>query len=266
MRLPISVTIITLNEEKNIARAIKSALPYASEVIVVDSGSSDKTVEIACALGAKVHHQNWLGYGAQKNIAQGLATQDWVFSLDADEEIPVALWNEISKALPKTDSNAQGGPSGFRIPRKSFYLGKWILHGGWYPNPLIRLAKRSQAKWTLPEVHEELEVSGTVLDLSEPLLHYPFEDLREQIRTNVKYSWLGSQDLIQMGKNPSVAKMLLKPFGKFCETYFWKLGFLDGLAGLMISINAAHSVFLKYAYLVETKLNQRSKSIENPEP
>ncbi len=253
-RPPISVTIITLNEEKNIARAIES-VRWAEEIVVVDSGSTDRTCQIAKDLGAKVLQNAWQGYGQQKNFAQAQCKHDWILNLDADEEVPPELAEEIQTRLRALDESSP--VRGFYLPRKTYYLGRWIMHGGWYPNYLVRLADRRSARWTEPAVHEELKVEGGLQYLNQPLFHYTFSNIQDQIMTNLNYSKRGFQELIKRGQQPSLNKLVYKPIGKFIETYFLKCGFLDGLPGFIISVNAAHSMFLKYAYLIEEKLNRR---------
>lgn len=251
----ISVTIITLNEEHNIARAIQS-VKWADEVLVVDSGSVDKTVEIAKSLGARVLHQSWLGYGGQKNFAQRNAKNDWVLNIDADEEVSAELSQQIQSALKGLPENSP--IKGFSFPRKTFYLGRWIMHGGWYPNELVRLADRRFASWSEPHLHEALEVRGQIVRLDTSLQHYTFRTIQDQILANLRYSKLGAEELVKRGKKSSIPLLLIKPLGKFIETYLWKRGFLDGIPGLIISINAAHSMFLKYAYLIEAGIHHES--------
>jgi glycosyltransferase involved in cell wall biosynthesis len=251
-KLPVTVTIITLNEEKNLPRAIKST-GWADEILVVDSGSTDNTVETAKALGARVIHNPWPGYGKQKNFAQSQAGNDWVLNIDADEEISEPLARQISEALSAVASG-KSPARGFFFPRKTFYLGRWIRHGGWYPNHLVRLANRKDARWTEPSVHEELKVNGEVRGLEEPILHYTFSSIQDQILTNLQFSKLGFIELKKKGQRRSLVRLMLKPIGKFIETYFLKKGFMDGLPGFIISVNASHSMFLKYAYLIEAEL------------
>lgn len=255
-KTPISVTIITLNEEKKIAAAIES-VTWADEVIVVDSGSTDRTCEIAERLGAKVMHHAWLGYGQQKNFAQAQAAHDWILNLDADERVPKALASEIQSLVSQSRENIDL-PSLFFVPRKTYYLGKWVQHGGWYPNTIARFANRKFARWSEPSVHEELQLlnptEGKLGRFKNPLDHFAFDTIEDQVLTNLRYSRLGSQDLIQHGHAPSLFRLLLKPVGKFFETYLLKQGFRDGIKGLIISANAAHSVFLKYAYLFEGRI------------
>ena len=254
MTLPLSVTIITLNEEANILRAIES-VRFAQEVIVVDSGSVDRTVELARGAGARVIQNPWPGYGQQKNFAQSHTQHEWVLNLDADEEVSPALAIAITTKLAAV-ARGECSARGFFFPRKTFYLGRWIRFGGWYPNHLVRLADRRHARWTEPRVHEALQVEGPVEMINEPLDHHAFTSISDQILTNLNFSRLGSQDLERKGARPSLLKLILKPIGKFIETYFIKRGFLDGLPGLIISVNAAHSIFLKYAYLFETKIQR----------
>ena len=157
---------------------------------------------------------------------------------------------------------APGSPTsrGFVFPRKNFYLGRWIRHGGWYPNYLTRLADRRVSAWTEPHVHEALEVRGEVGTLVEALHNYSFPSIESQVITNLKFSRLGSDDLRRRGQGPSRSKLVLKPLGKFLETYLIKRGFLDGLPGFIISINAAHSMFLKYAHLFQDGLMEDLKN------
>ena len=252
-QVPISVTVITFNEEKNISAAIRS-VQWAQEILVIDSGSTDQTRSLAESLGAKVLYNPWKGYGQQKNFAQTQARHDWILSLDADEVVPHELADEIQETLQKNGKSVFG----YTLPRKTFYLGRWISHGGWYPNPVMRLTFRPYSKWTEPHVHEVLEVEGPTRSLQQPLHHYSFKNIESQVLTNLRFSSLGARDLKKRGVKPSLSRILLKPVGKFLETYIIKRGFMDGIPGLFISINAAHSMFLKQAYLWEENLHENS--------
>jgi glycosyltransferase involved in cell wall biosynthesis len=254
VKLPITVTIITLNERENLPRAIDS-VRWAAEVLVVDSGSTDGTVELARQMGARVLENPWTGYGQQKNFAQTNASHDWVLNIDADECVSEALAQEIRENLQTVERESLA-VRGFAFPRKTYYLGRWIKHGGWYPNVLTRMADRRHARWSEPFVHEELIADGETRVLSNPLDHYAFTSIHEQITTNLRFSRLGSEDLKRRGESTCLLKLLLKPLGKFVETYFLKRGFLDGLPGFIISVNAAHSMFLKYAYLHEERIRR----------
>jgi glycosyltransferase involved in cell wall biosynthesis len=247
-RPPLSVTIIALNEESNIARAIESVGGLAQEVLVVDAGSTDRTADIARHFGAKVLVNPWRGYGQQKNFAQSQATHDWILNLDADEEVSPELAIEIQQALERDEGK---GIAGYSLPRLSRYLGRWIRYGGWYPNRAVRLANRKQAQWSEPDVHEEWIVRGAVAPLQHDLLHYPFKNITDQVETNLRFSRLGSEALRKRKHPASLILLLIKPVGKFIETYLFKQGYRDGIPGFIISVNAAHSIFLKYAYLFE---------------
>ncbi len=244
--LPLSVTLITLNEEANLPRTL-NALRWVQDTVVIDSGSQDRTCDIAREYGARVYTRAWSGYGPQKNYAQSQARFDWVLNLDADEVVTGELEKEI-RALFTAPMRPEDG---YAIPRKTFFLGRWIQHGGWYPNYVTRLAHRTHASWSEPELHESLRVPGTVHRLKSPVVHYTFQDLMDQAETNLRYAQAGAQNLKKNGQKFSLLKLLLKPIGKFIECYWIKRGFLDGLPGFLISINAAYSIFLKYALLAK---------------
>jgi hypothetical protein len=149
-----------------------------------------------------------------------------------------------------------GTSNGFEVARKTFYMSRWIRHGGWWPNYVMRLARKDSSRWSEPHLHEQLQVKGAVGKLRAPLHHYTFSSIEDQVLANLRYSRYGSRDLENRGQSPSFFKLILKPVGKFIETYFLKKGFLDGLAGFIISVNAAHSMFLKHAYLFEKRLSR----------
>ncbi len=247
---PISLVIITLNEESNIARCIASA-PFVSDILVLDSGSTDQTVELAKGLGARVIVEPWRGYFKQKLRATELAEQDWVLSLDADEALSPELAEEI-RALEFSEGSDLSGVDGFEMPRLSFHMGRWIRHGGWYPDRQLRLFHRGRAQWSGGMVHERVRAER-VQRLRGDIHHYVFKDLSDQVQTNNEYSSLGAEDLRQRGKSFSLLKLLLKPWSKFFETYLLKGGFRDGLPGFIISVGASYSVFLKFAKLWESE-------------
>lgn len=254
----LSVAIICLNEEANLERCLKS-VPFANEFVVLDSGSTDRTQEIAKNLGAKVFDEPWRGFRAQKQRAVDLCSNDWILSLDADEALsPEAAW-EVERLLSANELDAFDG---FEFPRLTWNLGRWIRHGGWYPDWQLRLFNRKRASWKGGEnVHERVEAQR-VKRLSVDLHHWPFPDHAEQVATNNRYSGLGAKELAAKGKRFSIAKLIFKPYSKFIETYFLKRGFLDGLPGFIISVGAAYSVFLKFAKLWELESKQR-KSDKN---
>lgn len=238
--MKISATIITFNEERNVARVIES-LRCCDEILVLDSGSNDRTVEIATKLGARVIEASWHGYAAQKNIAAELASNDWILSLDADESVSEALEAEIwhiKKSGPQFD--------GYTVPRLAQYLGRWILHSGWHPDRKVRLFDRTKAKWVGSFVHESVTVTGTVGHLKSNLLHFTCNSLSEHVRSMDRYTTLAAQEIASQQKNIGLSLLLFDPPWTFLRTYIWKLGFLDGAEGLAIAYMAAFYNFVKY--------------------
>ena len=242
--IKISATIITFNEEKNISRCLKS-LDFCDEIIVVDSLSTDKTVEIAKSFGAKVILQKFLGHIAQKQLAVDNATYDWILSLDADEEIS----DELKKSILEVKSNPKY--DAYSMNRISFHLGRWIKYGGWYPDKKVRLFNRKKAYWGGYNPHDKVIVEGKIGHLKGDIKHYVFKDLTHNIDTNNKYSSIMAKDLYEKGIKFSYLKLFLKPIGKFLEVYIYKRGFLDGLPGFIIAVGASYSMFLKFAKLWE---------------
>lgn len=250
-RLPISLVVITKNEQAHIADCLASA-PFVEDVVVVDSESTDQTVEIAKSLGARVVVQPFLGFRAQKQLATDLAQHPWVLNLDADERLSPELAQEIQNLF------RQGPPqeiTAFQMPRISFHLGRWIRHGGWYPDWQTRLYNKNQCRWEGEELHEFLKSQKTVR-LKNNLLHYVFKNLSHQVITNDRYSTLGAERLLRRGERNSFLKMIVKPWVKFLECYFIKLGFLDGRAGFIIAVGAAYSVFLRHAKVWESQIEK----------
>jgi glycosyltransferase involved in cell wall biosynthesis len=246
----VSLVIITLNEAANIERCIRSA-PWVDDVVVLDSGSADATVELARECGARTFVEKWRGYRDQKARATELAQNDWILSLDADE----ALSPEASAELQTLLVSGEPAADGFIFPRLSYNLGRWIRHGGWYPDGQLRFFNRTRANWSKGHVHERVKAERTI-KLTHPIYHWPFATHAEQVATNNNYSSLGAQDLFDRGRKFSILKLIFKPISKFIETYVIKLGCLDGLPGFIISVGAAYSVFLKFAKLRELERTQ----------
>ena len=239
--MKISATIITYNEERNIVRSIES-LRCADEIIVVDSGSSDRTVELAQNLGAKVIESPWPGYTNQKNLASDRAAYEWILSLDADEAISEALEAEIwqiKKNGPQFDA--------YTMPRLARYLGQWIFHSGWYPDRKVRLYDRSKAQWKGDYVHESVEVTGSLGHLEGRILHYTCDSLSEHLRTLDRYTTLAAEQIVAQKRPVPYWKLVVEPIWTFLNTFVFKLGFMDGLEGLTIAYMAAFYNFLKYA-------------------
>ena len=204
--MKISATIITYNEERNIARAIES-LRCADEILVVDSGSSDRTVEIAGKLGARILDRNWIGYADQKNWAAHQAKHDWILSIDADEAVSEMLEAEIWQ-LKKNGPNADA----YTMPRLAQYLGRWILHSGWHPDRKVRLYDRRGAQWEGKFVHEGLAVKGKVEAFEGPLLHFTCQSLSEHLRTMDRYTTLAAEQLVEQRAKISLSQLLFKPW------------------------------------------------------
>lgn len=239
--LQISATIVTLNEERNIARAIES-LRCVDEIVVVDSGSTDRTREIAERLGARVIEARWRGYAGQKNFAAECARFDWILSLDADESLSEELEGEISELKRGTPECA-----GYSMPRLAQYLGRWILHGGWYPDRKVRLYDRTRAEWTGAYVHESVMVRGRVGKLEGKLLHFTCDSLSAHLRTLDGYTTLAARELIEQDVKVPVRRLVVDPAWTFVRTWVIRRGFLDGAQGLAIAWMAALYTFLKYA-------------------
>jgi len=239
--MKITATIITLNEERNIGRAIES-LRCCDEILIVDSGSIDRTVELAEKLGARVVEAGWRGYAGQKNWAAEQASHDWILSLDADEALSEALeaeiWN-LKKNGPRYDA--------YTMPRLAQYLGRWILHCGWYPDRKVRLYHRGKAQWVGDFVHESVEASGRIGHLEANILHFTCESLSEHVKTVDRYTTLAAQELAARKVRIGWPRLIVEPPWTFVRTYFLRAGFLDGLEGLMIAYMAAFYTFLKYS-------------------
>lgn len=239
--MQISVTIIARDEEANIARAIAS-VDFCAEVLVVDSGSTDRTVEIARSLGATVLHHEWPGYAAQKNFAAAKASHDWILSIDADEAVGPGLAASI-RGL----AEAEPEHAGFDFPRLARYCGKWIRHSGWYPDRKVRLYRRDRGRWVGDFVHESVVVSGPVGHLEGNLLHYTCDTFRDH-RANVeRYTDLAAREIVASGQRPTASRLFLGPPFAFAKSFFLQLGFMDGAAGFTIAWMAARYVYLKHA-------------------
>ncbi len=238
----LSVAVIAKNEEDRIGRLLKST-SFTDEVVVVDSGSSDGTVEICRSSGARVVHHDWMGYAAQKQLALETARGQWILNLDADEAISEDLAAEILQAI----RNADPAVGGFSIPRLSRYLNRWIRHGGWYPDRKVRLVRKGHGRWVGDGLHERLEVDGSIIELKHPLLHYVYRNISDQLRTIDQFSTVFADQCGTPASRSYVVLGLFHAVGKFLECAVWKLGFLDGLPGLVIAVNSSFYVFLKHA-------------------
>lgn len=241
----LTVTIITLDEAEHIGAAIDSA-SWADEIVVVDAGSRDDTVAIARARGARTECRAWTGYVDQKNHAAGLASHDWILSLDADERVTPALAAEIRATLAREPE-----AGGFRVPRVTFHLGRWIRTTDFYPDYQTRLYDRRRARWTGRHVHESVAVDGRRGQLRHELEHYSYRDLADHLDRINHYTTLAARQMQEAGRRAGVLDLLLHPPAAFLRNYVLRRGCLDGSVGLTLSIVNAYAVFLKFAKLLE---------------
>jgi len=254
--MTLSVCIITLNEEVNIARTLASVKAIADETIIVDSGSTDATVKIAESFGARVFHEPWKGFALQKNSSLAKATCDWILSLDADEEVSPELAASI-KALLKP-----GGPEppykGYRMPRRNLYMGHWLKRAGYYPDRKLRLIKRGAAEFEVRPVHEDMKMAGELGLLHGDMIHHAYPTLESFIEHANRYSTLGAQQVVSERKvSFSIINIVFRPLVRFLYSYFFRGGFLDGRVGLIVLMNHAMYVSWKYAKAWEKSRNSR---------
>lgn len=247
-RLALSVTIITRDAAHQIAACLAS-VAFADEIVVVDSGSSDGTPEIAAKHGARVVHQDWLGYGRQKQFAVEQASHDWVLCIDADERVSPQLQMAIEAVLQAP------AVAGYVMPRCNFFLGRWLRHGEGYPDWSLRLFDRRRGRWSDDPVHEKVVCDGEVGRLSGDLLHESCDTLAVYLEKQNRYTSLQAEMLHRRGKRAHLGQLLLSPLLRFVKFYLLRLGFLDGSAGLVHILIGCNNSFVKYAKLIE--LNKR---------
>ena len=248
----LSVTIITLNEEDNIRDALES-IKWADEIVVVDSGSSDRTVEICQEFTDKVFHNEWPGHIEQKNFAVDKTSNTWILSIDADERVSLELAEEIGKVLKDPSADA------FTVPRHVFYLGRWINYSGWYPDYRVRLFRKDAAKWGGVNPHDTVVVSGTTACLNGDLAHYTYKDIFHHVKTMNSFTTIAAGEYEKKGKSSGLINIVLRPPFTFFKKYILKQGFRDGLPGFIIAFSSAFYVFLKYIKLWELKNIQAGK-------
>jgi (heptosyl)LPS beta-1,4-glucosyltransferase len=238
----LSVTVITRNEAANIDACLAS-VAWADEILVVDSGSTDDTPLRASAHGARVITRHWPGYAAQKNWAAEHAASDWILSIDADERVTPELAAEMRSAL------ASPAAAGFRMPRVTWHLGRWIRTTDWYPDYQLRLYDRRRARWKPRRVHESVEADGRVATLAHDLQHYAYRDLSHHHATMDRYTTLAAQEMYDAGRRAGLLDLAVHPPAAFLRNYVLKRGALDGVPGFIVSSMNAYYVFLKFAKL-----------------
>ena len=245
--------MITYNNEETIERALKS-VTWANEIVIVDSFSNDRTVEVGRKFTDKIFQRKWPGHRDQYQYAADLTTHEWIMFVDADEEISPELAAEIRQEL----NGKLEGVDGFFVYRRTFYLGRWIRCGGWYPDGEIRLYRRNKGRWE-GGLHARVVIEGTVKSLKGKYLHYTYRNISDQIQTIDKYSRIAAEDMVQQGEGFSLFKLLFHPPFRFMKDYFLKSGFRDGLPGLVIVMSTMYYVFIKYAKLWESTRRQKGE-------
>jgi glycosyltransferase involved in cell wall biosynthesis len=240
--LPLSLCVITRDAGRTIDDCLGSAA-FASEIVVVDSGSRDDTVEIARRRGAHVIERDWPGFGAQKNFAVGAAAHNWVLCIDADERVTPALAASIADAMAAPRAAA------FAMPRRNRFLGRWLAHGEGYPDWNVRLFDRRRARWSADPVHEHVVTDGPVARLNGDLLHASAESLDDYMTKQNRYTTLQAEAMHARGERAGAARLVVSPLVRFIRFYVLKLGFLDGVAGLVHIAIGCQNSFMKYAKL-----------------
>jgi glycosyltransferase involved in cell wall biosynthesis len=248
----VSAIVVCYNEEENIGRCLKS-LEWCDEIVVIDSFSTDRTVEICRQFTDVVIQRQWYGYKDQKAFAHSKATKEWVLMIDADEVVTLELKEEICEQLAAAGAHY----SGFMLPRLVFYLDRWWRRGGWYPDYTVRLFRRDRAIWAGTEPHDKITVDGAVRRLRNPLHHFSYRNIEDHIQRINRFTSISSRELLNKRKRWYLTDVLLRPAFRFCHSYFLKRGFMEGFAGFHVAVIAAVYVFLKYAKLWELELEEK---------
>lgn len=243
-KIPFSVAIITKNEERNIADALESVKDF-DDIVVVDSFSTDRTVDICREYTDRVYQHEWPGFSRQKQRAVDYAKNEWVIILDADERVTPELKDEIVQKLGSVQCN------GFFVPRKNFFLGKWIEHSGWWPDYTLRIFRKDAGYVEPREVHEKVVVSGLACRMESPLIHYTYRSLGDYMKKMETYSSLSAEEIIRGKGSPSFINLMVNPLIVFIKMYIIRQGFRDGIRGFMLANLYSFQTFLKYAKAIE---------------
>lgn len=260
MKQTLSITIITKNEQANIRRTLES-VKWADEIVVIDSGSTDDTVSICREYTSNVSIQDWPGFARQKNRAIDASTGDWVLSLDADEPIEPALADEIRGII-----SSPASLDGYLIPRKTYFLGRWIKHGGWYPDYNLRLFRKGKGRFQERAVHEAIKVEGTIGRTIHAIEHYAYPDLSSYMASIDKYSSLAVEEMGASGISALAASWInifFRPILTFFLKYFLRLGFLDGKHGLVLNLFHSSYVFAKYGKAWESRQKSQAPGVHS---
>ncbi len=250
--MKLSVVIITLNEEDRLRDALESCREVADEIVVVDSFSTDRTLEIASQYRCQIFKKKFTDYGSQKNFALDKAQHEWILNLDADERISDLLNEEIKKLKQQTDITADG----FLINRKTHYLGRWIKHSGWYPDRKLRLFKKDKSRWQ-GRVHERLELKGKIRRLDGDILHFTYRDMNDHIKRINRYSAMQAQDIVKRKTKQLYLRAIVLPPVTFLRFFLWKTGILDGFPGFIIALISSWGTALKYLKAIEIKKQKK---------
>jgi glycosyltransferase involved in cell wall biosynthesis len=248
---PISIAIISKNEEANLRRCLASAAGLVEEIVIVDSGSTDGTAAVAAEFGARFVHQDWLGFAAQKNLCNSFCTQPWILALDCDEELSPELRNSISAFFEKGDATVFDAAW---MARCVWFQGRWIRHGDWYPDKKVRLFRREKGAWAghaNSQVHERLVVDGTHTTLRGDLYHYSFSNMKHYLDKHLSYTDVFAAHEKAEGRGWSIVDAVFRPWWRFFRAYILRLGFLDGFPGFWIAVATAFFTFMRYSRAYE---------------
>ncbi len=246
----LTVITITKDEERNIVECLDS-VRWADQIVVVDSGSTDRTVDLARRFTSHIYTIAWEGYGHARNFALDHAVGEWILWLDADERVPAELAREIQEVVTRDEP----GFSGYSVARRAYFLGKWIKHCGWYPSRVVRLFRKGLGRFSETRVHERLELHGTVGLLKSDLLHFTDPHLQQYLAKFNMYTSLAAEEMVANGKTFRLWDLLVRPPFLFTKMYFLRLGFLDGIHGFVLCVLSSAYVFSKYAKLWELMRN-----------
>ena len=259
MRDKISACVIAFNEERKIRRCLQS-LTWCDEIIVVDSFSTDRTLEICREFTDRVYQHEWLGYVGQRNLVREMSKYPWILFLDSDEEVSPALRDEIIDEFER----GTGDHVGFEFPRLVYYLGRWIRHGEWYPDVKLRLFKKEFGRTEGQEPHDRVSVNGAVKRLKNPVWHYTYDDITDHVNTLNRFSSIGAQQKFVHESPFRWSDLFFRPAFRFIKGFILRRGFLDGAHGFLIALMSAYGAYLKYAKLWEMYRRQRRDYHEMP--
>jgi len=261
MREKISACVAVFNEERKIGRCLQS-LAWCDEIVIVDSFSTDRTVEVCREFTDRVYQREWLGYVGQRNMVRDLALHPWVLSMDSDEEVSPALRDEILSEFERGTEEI----AGYEFPRQVYYLGRWIRHGEWYPDVKLRLFRKAYGRTEGEEPHDRVVVRGKVKRLKCPIWHYTYDDMADQVDTANRFSTITAQQKYVKGRPFRSSDLVFRPLFHFVKGFLLRGGFRDGMHGFVVAVIASFAAFLKYAKQWELVLRHEEQFRELPDP